>query len=115
MAKKEVPILKGKVIIVVKDKYTVSEKPLPKGLPKVHKWLGNFEVTLDGDRSKLKTPDKYEIQVPADQKGKRLIFWDGKTKVNFTSQKHNYKEFQKNNKKYKSAELDLSDPPIGWN
>ncbi len=110
MAKREVSICDGKIVVVVDDPYEVYEKPLPSDIDPAIDWLGNFGITekTTGKKLKGKVP-KYEIQTP-DREGKRLYFWsDGKVEevpgqVTITKKKV----------KYRKGELDLGDPPVGW-
>jgi hypothetical protein len=110
MAKKEVSICDGKLIVVVQDKYDVYEKPLPSGIDPEINWLGNFGISErdTGKKLKGKVP-KYEVQTP-DVEGKNLYFWSGAKKNVLPEQKI----IKKKNKKYRMGELDLGDPPIGW-
>jgi hypothetical protein len=110
MAKKEVNIFDGKVIVVVNHKYDVYEKPLPAGIDTGINWLGSFGISEKetGRKYKGKVP-KYEIQTP-DMEGKRLLFWsDGKAK-----EVPGQKIITKKKLKYRMGELDLGDPPVGW-
>ncbi len=111
MAKKEFSISDGKIVVIVQDKYEVYEKPLPEGLDPSVEWLGNFGIKEkdSGKKFKEKVPNKYEVEVP-DVEGKELYFWDNGKKNKFAGQTTK----TKGNKKYRTAELDLGDPPVGW-
>lgn len=109
MAKKEVSICDGKIIVIVQNKYDVYEKPLPEGIDPDVNWLGNFGISEKKTGKKLngKVP-KYEIQIP-NVEGKNLVYWaDSKKKV-----VPGQKTITKKNKKFRVGELDLGDPPIG--
>lgn len=110
MAKKEVSICDGKIIVKVQDKFEVYEKPLPSGIDSDINWLGNFGISEKetGKKLKGKVP-KYEIHTP-DIEGKNLYFWSNAKKNMFSEQKN----ITKKKKKYRMVELDLGDPPIGW-
>ena len=110
MAKKDFTIFSGALVVSVNDKYTVYEKPLPKDIDTKINWLGSFGISENktGKKIKGKVP-KYEIQIP-DREGKKLFFWsDGKAKE-IPSQK----SLVKQKMKYRMGELDLEDPPVGW-
>ncbi len=110
MAKKEVSICGGKIVVIVQKKFDVYEKPLPSGLDPDVNWLGNFGISeVDtGKKLKGKVP-KYEVEVP-DVEGKKLYFWDKNKKKEFRGQK----TVTKKGKKFRRGELDLGDPPVGW-
>ena len=110
MAKKEIPVCDGKIIVIVQDKYAAYDKPLPPGIDSAINWLGNFGIKEKDSGKKLngKVP-KYEIQTP-DIDGKTLYFWSDSKKEKVPSQK----TVKKAGKKYRLGELDLGDPPIGW-
>ena len=109
MAKNEVSVSDGKIIVIVQDKYEVYEKPLPEGIDSDINWLGNFGISEKKTGKKLngKVP-KYEIQTP-DVAGKKLFYWNGSEKKEVPGQK----TITKKNKKFRVGELDLGDPPIG--
>jgi hypothetical protein len=110
MAKKEVSILDGKIDVVVDDKYDVYEKDVPEGLDSHIDWLGNFGISevKTGKKLKGKVP-KYEISTP-DREGKKLFFYDGSAVHEVPGQGTKVKK----NKTYRKGELDLGDPPLGW-
>lgn len=110
MAKKEISVCNGKIIVIVQDKYEAYDKPLPSGIDPNINWLGNFGIKEKDSGKKLdgKVP-KYEIQTP-DIDGKKLFFWSESKKNEVPGQK----TVKKGNKKYRLGELDLGDPPIGW-
>ena len=110
MAKKEVTIAGGKITVIVQDKYDVYEKALPAELNSDVDWLGNFGISEKATGKKLdgKVP-KYEIQTP-DVDGKKLVYWSGSQKKEVPGQKI----ITKKNKNFRFGELDLGDPPIGW-
>lgn len=110
MAKKEVLIFDGAVVVVVNDKFDVYEKPLPSGIDSKINWLGSFGISEKDTGKKIngKVP-KYEIQTP-DREEKKLYFWsDGKAK-----EVPGQKTIEKKKIKYRKGELDLGDPPLGW-
>jgi len=110
MAKKDWVILDGAVIVNIDDKFDVYEKPLPEGIDPNINWLGNFGISENKTGKKIngKVP-KYEIQIP-DREAKKLFFWsDGKAKE-IPSQK----SLVKKKMKYRMGELELGDPPVGW-
>jgi hypothetical protein len=111
MAKKKVQIEDGKITVIIQDKYDVYSKPLPDGLDPEVEWLGNFGIkeAKTGKKQDGKVP-KYEIVV-REEKGKTLVYWDGKEKKAVPNQKA-VGFFRKNKRK---GELDLGDPPVGWN
>ncbi|MBC8504235.1 MAG: hypothetical protein ISR58_08230 [Anaerolineales bacterium] len=111
MAKKEYSIANGQIIVIVQDKYEVYEKPLPDGLDPSINWIGNFGIKENetGTKIKGKVPNKYEVEVP-DVEGKELYFWDKGKKNKFAGQATK----TKGNKKFRTADLDLGDPPVGW-
>ena len=110
MAKKEVTLFNGQLIVVVQDMYDVYEKSLPDGIDSDVNWLGNFGIKEKKSGKKLdgKVP-KYQIQVP-NIEGKKLYFWANSKKNLVPTQK----TVTKKNKKFRQGELDLGDPPVGW-
>lgn len=111
MAKKEFSIANGQITVTVQDKYEVYEKPLPGGLDPSVNWIGNFGIKEKDTGKKIegKVPQKYEVEVP-DVEGKVLYYWAGNKKNKFEGQTTK----TKGNKKFRTAELDLGDPPVGW-
>ena len=110
MAKKQVPLCFGKVIVIVKSDYDVYEKPIPPDIDPNYEWLCSFGIKEAESGKKLngKVP-KYKVLVE-DRKDKTLYFWsEGKVKPI-----PNQKKVKKSKKKYRSGELDLGDPPVGW-
>jgi hypothetical protein len=110
MAKREIPVCDGKIIVIVQDKYEAYDKPLPSGIDPAINWLGNFGLSEkdSGKKIKGKVP-KYQIQTP-DMVGKKLYFWSESSKKEVPGQK----TVKKEKKNYRMGELDLGDPPIGW-
>ncbi len=110
MAKKDFTIFGGALVVTVNDKYSVYEKPIPEDIDTEINWLGSFGISEKNTGKKIngKVP-KYEIQTP-DREGKKLFFWsDGKAKE-IPSQKSHVKKKMK----FRTGELDLGDPPVGW-
>lgn len=107
MAKKEVSLFDGKLIVIVQDKYDVYKKDLPANIDTSINWLGNFGISENDKKLNGKVP-KYEIQTP-DETGKKLYYWTGSAKKEVPAQK----TITKKNKKFRVGELDLGDPPIG--
>lgn len=110
MAKKQVPVCDNKIIVVVDDVFDVYPKPVPPDVDPGYAWLGNFGITEAESGKKLngKVP-KYRVMVE-DQEGKILYFWSDGSARPVPRQK----KVEKNKKKYRSGELDLGDPCIGW-
>lgn len=110
MAKKEVSVSGGKIIVVVGEDFDVYEKSLPEGLDSSIDWLGNFGISEVATKKKLKGKvAKYEIQTP-DREGKKLCYWNGVEVKEVPGQATKEKE----KKKFRTGELDLGDPPVGW-
>jgi hypothetical protein len=111
MAKKEVSLYDGKITVIVDDKYDVYPKDMPTGLDPNIDWLGNFGISEKKTGKKIngKVP-KYEVDTP-DREGKTLYFWDGSKVKEVPGQGPKIK---KDKKKYRKGELDLGDPPLGW-
>jgi hypothetical protein len=110
MAKKQVPVCEDKIIVVVDEKFNVYPKPVPEDVDPSYTWLGNFGISEAKTGKKLngKIP-KYQV-LTEDREDKTLYFWsDGKAHP-----VSNQKKVDKNKKKYRSGELDLGDPCIGW-
>jgi hypothetical protein len=110
MAKKEIAILDGAIVVVVGEKYEVYEKPVPSGADKKIDWLGNFGISekATGKKLKGKVP-KYEVQTP-EREGKKLYYWSDEGAKELPNQK----PITKKKKKFRAGELDLGDPAIGW-
>ncbi|MFC1996110.1 hypothetical protein ACFLXI_00705 [Chloroflexota bacterium] len=110
MAKKEVSIFGGAVVVVVDEKYNVYEKSLPSGIDSQINWLGSFGISEVASGKKITGKVlKYRIETP-DKPGKKFYFWsDGKAK-----EVPGQKTVEKKNKKFRTGELDMGDPPIGW-
>ncbi len=110
MAKKEVPVYGGKIIVVVGEKFDAYEKPDPLGLDPGYTWLGTFGIkdAKTGKKLNGKVP-KYQVQTE-DREGKTLYF-----SIDGTAKKvPNQKKVEKNKKKYRLGDLDEGDPCIGW-
>lgn len=111
MAKKEVLIQPGDIIVILDDKYDATPKDIPDDALKEtgYTWLGNFKITEDGEKPKGKGP-KYQVMVE-DQDEKILYYWDGRNPHPVPNQK----KVEKDKKKFRIGDLDLADPPVGWN
>jgi hypothetical protein len=110
MAKKEWEIFNGALVIVIGDKFEVYEKDLPSEIDTNVNWLGNFGISeKETGKKHAGKVSKYEIQTP-DKENKKLYFWsEGKS-----NEIPNQTTKIKNKKKYRTGELDLGDPPVGW-
>lgn len=110
MAKKEVSVAGGKITVIVQDKFDVYNKDVPEDADSSVDWLGNFGIMDAKTRKKLNgSVPKYQIEIP-DEEGKTLVFWNGSQKKTVPGQK----TVTKNHKKFRVGELDLGDPPLGW-
>ena len=118
MAKKEVSLFDGKLIVVVQKGYSVYEKDIPeaaKAEPEIN-WIGNFGILEVDTGKKLngKVP-KYTILSPQpDEENKTMWFWDVSEDTPIKKEVPGQKKVKKNNKQYGMGELELGDPAIGW-
>jgi hypothetical protein len=98
------------------DLFQAEEKPVPDALKSSGvDWVGNFGFLDKNTRKppidpKNKKPlrnlqSKYQAQVK-DRPGKKLVYHDGSQVVQVTDSRLT--------NGYRSFDLDLADPPIGW-
>jgi hypothetical protein len=111
MNKNEVSIrLIPEVIVIVDDRYEVTQVPLPSDLPDENvKWLCNFKITEN--RRKPEGKFTYQIQVYPIRRGKTLVFLNDSGGI---EEVENQEIITKNKKSYMQGDLHLADPPIGW-
>jgi hypothetical protein len=95
------------------DAYEAVEKEFPASLLQspdynLYNWLANFG--LKGFKGK-RTPATYEVLLE-EKPGKQVVYWDGEKTVIVSGKA--LRDVSTAGRKYKSFDLDLGDPPIGW-